>query len=746
MIDSDHYVGQVLDEKYRLERLLGRGGMGAVYLATHLGTERYVALKLITPQFMGNEEFVARFKREARAAGRLRHPNVVDVTDFGFARAGGEAVAYLVMEYLDGCTLGDILREEKQLPLEWVVDILEQVCSAVHEAHQQGVVHRDLKPENIWLEPNRLGGYRVKVLDFGIAKLAEVDPSPGDSPNISDAAPAQLKTQTPGGVGRTSSQPVAPLEARELETELSQKRPLDGENLDVATLVFPEGPEGRVPTEQSDAEPSIRRSAEDAETQVFERSEEATSIELAPDSAQGLSDDGRTLMFDQSTTGRTVAVRRTQLHPNITQGTELTRVGAIMGTPLYMSPEQCAAKKLDARSDIYSLGVIAYQMLAGEPPFAGVTGSVMRQHIETAPPHLRGRVKKVPKRAAQVVMDALAKDPADRPQTAAAFANSLRAEADGIGALYRRAFALYSEYFPKFLRLSLIAHVPVIILTVLMISLQLLQKPLWDSGTGGKVVVITLTVVFVLLQIAAYFVAASTISGVTAVIVTQLSVAPLSPVELRTGFAVLKLRWRAFLKTSIRITLRQVIGFVLCLIPGIIVTIRYALYAPVVLMEGLEGKAALRRARELASRSWRRVTIIVLLQMLIPLTVSALIGRIGVKGSGEKGLQVSIDKGQQGSSEKGLTVSTSSTGDEIYEQASGLINIFIIPLVSIVSALLYLKMRQLGGEPLSAALEKIEEIDVGSSEWQRRMRTRLSLHPSRSSSSSSGSKPSSGTD
>ena len=158
MIDPDPYLGQVLDEKYRLERLLGRGGMGAVYLATHLGTERYVALKLITPQFMRNAEFVARFKREARAAGRLRHPNVVDVTDFGFARAGEEPVAYLVMEYLDGCTLGDVLAEEERLPLEWVVDILEQVSSAVHEAHQQGIIHRDLKPENIWLEPNRLGG------------------------------------------------------------------------------------------------------------------------------------------------------------------------------------------------------------------------------------------------------------------------------------------------------------------------------------------------------------------------------------------------------------------------------------------------------------------------------------------------------------------------------------------------------------------------------------------------------------
>src|SRR5512141_803334 len=173
MPDREHYVGEVLDYTSRLEPPAGQGGMGGVYLATHLGTERYVALKLIAPQFMRNEEFVERFKREARAAGRLRHPNVVDVTDFGFSIAGTDRVAYLVMEYLDGCTLSDVLAEENRLPLYWVVDILEQVCAAVHEAHQQGIVHRDLKPDNIWLEPNGLGGYRVKVLDFGIAKLGE---------------------------------------------------------------------------------------------------------------------------------------------------------------------------------------------------------------------------------------------------------------------------------------------------------------------------------------------------------------------------------------------------------------------------------------------------------------------------------------------------------------------------------------------------------------------------------------------
>src|SRR5690606_23741478 len=135
-------VGQTLDAKYLIDRELGRGGMGNVYLATHLGTERPVAVKVIAPQFMQRPEFVERFRREARAAGRLRHPNVVDVTDFGFAETDDGRVAYLVMEYLDGCTLGEILDEEKRLPVSWTLDIIEQISSAVHEAHQQGIIHR----------------------------------------------------------------------------------------------------------------------------------------------------------------------------------------------------------------------------------------------------------------------------------------------------------------------------------------------------------------------------------------------------------------------------------------------------------------------------------------------------------------------------------------------------------------------------------------------------------------------------
>ncbi len=163
--------GQLLDGKYQIDRQLGKGGMGAVFLATHLGTTRTVALKVIVPQLAGQEEFFLRFQREAEAAGRLRHPNVVNVTDFGITVAGGGEIAYLVMEYLDGRTLADFEKETPKPPLPLVLDIIDQIGLALDAAHEAGIIHRDLKPDNIWLESNLRGGYNVKVLDFGIAKV-----------------------------------------------------------------------------------------------------------------------------------------------------------------------------------------------------------------------------------------------------------------------------------------------------------------------------------------------------------------------------------------------------------------------------------------------------------------------------------------------------------------------------------------------------------------------------------------------
>ena len=716
MLEPDPYIGQVLDEKYQLERLLGRGGMGAVYLATHLGTERYVALKLITPQFMRNEEFVARFKREARAAGRLRHPNVVDVTDFGFAHAGKDAVAYLVMEYLDGCTLADVLVEERRLPLEWVVDILEQVCSAVHEAHLQGVVHRDLKPENIWLEPNRLGGYRVKVLDFGIAKLAEVDAEITDSSGETNTASAHSVTPAViiDGVAATS------FKAAQLTTLTPERERVgDSHDLEIDTLIYSADVQEKVHTELNAAGVTAAQIVKDGKNQLFKESVEdadAKSTALLQRSTESPEDGDRTLMFGKDTQ-RAMVDQQTRLRASSAEGTRLTRVGAIMGTPLYMSPEQCAGKPLDARSDIYSLGVIAYQMLAGQTPFAGVTGNVMQEHIKTAPPPLRDRNKKVRKRAAKIVMTALSKQPEDRPQTAAAFASSLRAQAEGIGSLYRRALSLYVQYFPKFLKLSLIAHIPVFITTVLLIIFELAENAQPSGVSVGKVLVICGMVIVGLLHIAANFLTATTISGMTAVIVTQLSLAPLRPVELRLALAVLKRRWRPFLKTSFLVTLRIIIGLILFVIPGIVIAIRYALYAPVVLLEGLETKAARHRARALASRSWRTVIIVSVLQFLIPAVISALFGRLAAFKTTEGGIHVAHQ----------------SMSSQIYQQLIGLINIFVVPLMSIVPALLYLKMRQLGGENLGEVLTQIEAADEKRSQWQQRMRTRVSFHSSRGS-------------
>src|SRR5208282_5982413 len=164
-------TGDIIDGKYRIDKKLGAGGMGNVYLATHLGTTRVVALKVIAPKWAAEPQFLARFQREAQACGRLRHPNIVNVTDFGIAKAAGGDMPYLVMEFLDGQTLSDFQNANPRISLPPIADLLDQIGLALAEAHRHGIVHRDLKPDNIWLEPNGRGGYTVKVLDFGVAKV-----------------------------------------------------------------------------------------------------------------------------------------------------------------------------------------------------------------------------------------------------------------------------------------------------------------------------------------------------------------------------------------------------------------------------------------------------------------------------------------------------------------------------------------------------------------------------------------------
>jgi len=209
-------IGEILDAKYRIDKQLGAGGMGNVYLATHLGTTRVVAVKVIAPRWAAEPQFLARFQREAQACGRLRHPNIVNVTDFGIAKAARGDMPYLVMEFLDGQTLSDFQKANPQTALPLIADILDQIGLALAEAHRHGIVHRDLKPDNIWLEPNGRGGYTVKVLDFGVAKVNLL----GEWSPLLKEAPEEIASPT------VADRPIRPTPpGDEMETITMDMRP-----------------------------------------------------------------------------------------------------------------------------------------------------------------------------------------------------------------------------------------------------------------------------------------------------------------------------------------------------------------------------------------------------------------------------------------------------------------------------------------------------------------------------------------
>jgi eukaryotic-like serine/threonine-protein kinase len=164
-------VGQTIADKYRLVRIIGEGGMGTVYEAEHVELGRRFAIKIIMPEYVRNDELVERFRREALAAAGLRHPGVVDVTDFGRAADGS---VYLVMERLEGTPLDDLV-DRGPVPIRDAVQYISQALEALGVAHERGLVHRDLKPANLFLARDATGAERIKVLDFGIAKVVSED-------------------------------------------------------------------------------------------------------------------------------------------------------------------------------------------------------------------------------------------------------------------------------------------------------------------------------------------------------------------------------------------------------------------------------------------------------------------------------------------------------------------------------------------------------------------------------------------
>ncbi|MEZ4222967.1 MAG: protein kinase [Polyangiaceae bacterium] len=171
--DADPLIGRVVAERYQVLELVNSGGMGRIYRGVQRVLDRPVAIKCILPSLIEDEETAVRFLEEARVASRLNHPNIVSIYDFGRASAADGGYSFLVMEYLSGQDLAEVLDLEPLLPLPQVVDIIEQTLGALAEAHEHGIAHRDIKPGNLMLESRRRGGYHVKLIDFGIARLRD---------------------------------------------------------------------------------------------------------------------------------------------------------------------------------------------------------------------------------------------------------------------------------------------------------------------------------------------------------------------------------------------------------------------------------------------------------------------------------------------------------------------------------------------------------------------------------------------
>jgi len=280
LYDLDPLIGHVIDGKYELVAKLGQGGMSVVYRArrSHIGDD--VAVKILLGKFVTDDAARERFRREARAAAMLRHPNVITIHDFGETE-DDHAPAYIVMEFVRGAPLRELLKNENRFSVERALRLMRGICAGVSAAHRQGVVHRDLKPDNILVvaPDDDFEFESVRVVDFGLAKL------------LADA-----------GVG-----------------------------------------------------------------------------------------------------------------PG----------GTIVGTPYYMSPEQGMGEPLDTRSDVYSLGAMFYEMLSGARPFDAETVSgVINRHLYEPPPPFVESLK-IPRRISSAIMQALAKDPDARPQTAGDLARLL---------------------------------------------------------------------------------------------------------------------------------------------------------------------------------------------------------------------------------------------------------------------------------------------------------------------------------
>jgi hypothetical protein len=409
-------------------------------------------------------------------------------------------------------------------------------------------------------------------------------------------------------------------------------------------------------------------------------------------------------------------------------------------------------------------------MLSGSTPFSGDFSKVMEAHKILPPPPLKA--KKVRKKLKRVINSALSKDPDHRPQTAEALASQLRSRSEGIFGLLRRAGMIYTEHITKFLGLSTIFHLPMVVFTIALIVISFLKvsetldSTVADVLRGGIGVLL-----FVVGSLCTYLL----IGTISWVVVQSLAV-PLRPIRVRSSLREARRKWKRFAGTGVMsFVLSLGIGIITCGIGFLVTSVIWTLLAPVVMMENLSGRKALKRSKDLVRRSLATSIAAVALTVLIPfvgagtisfvvnITAKALrVESSQVKGianlisEGDKqkpkasegseqqqktdtaaeptddkqgGINVSFGNGSRvalGGSEKNMrTRVTDAVLESLLQVLLLPLQIIVTSFTAIIIALLYLKTRQAGGEPLQDLLATFEDTDRPRKKWQERVRQRL---------------------